>query len=38
MTRGLGLPRRQALMVVGISIALIILLFWSLQSLLPSAG
>jgi hypothetical protein len=38
MTRGLGLPRRQALMVVGISIALIILLFWSLQSLLPTAG
>ena len=32
MTRGLGLPRRQALTVVAISIALIILLFWSLQN------
>jgi hypothetical protein len=35
MTRGLGLPRSQALIVVGISIALIILFFWSLQALLP---
>jgi hypothetical protein len=35
MTRGLGLPRSQALTVVGISIALIILFFWSLQALLP---
>jgi hypothetical protein len=35
MTRGLGLPRSQALIVVGISIVLIILFFWSLQALLP---
>jgi hypothetical protein len=38
MTRGLGLPRHQALTVVAISIALIILLFWSLQTLLPATG
>jgi len=38
MTRGLGLPRSRALIVVGISIALIVLLFWTLQSLLPASG
>jgi hypothetical protein len=35
MTRGLDLPRSQALIVVGISIALIIVFFWSLQALMP---